>query len=40
VTAPGAAVRLVLDSGIMIAEAASEEGASRAVFRLAEAHLW
>jgi len=33
-------VRLFLDSSVMIAGAASAEGASRAVFRLAESHLW
>ena len=33
-------MRLFLDSSVMIAGAASAEGASRAVFRLAEAHLW
>jgi hypothetical protein len=31
---------LFLDSSVMIAGAASAEGASRAVFRLAEAHVW
>ena len=33
-------MRLFLDSSVMIAGAASAEGASRAVFRLAEAHVW
>ncbi len=33
-------MRLFLDSSVMIAGAASAEGASRAIFRLAEAHVW
>lgn len=36
----GAAVRLFLDSSVMIAGVASAEAASRAVFRLAETHFW
>jgi len=33
-------VRLFLDSSVMIAGAASPEGASRSVFRLAGTHQW
>lgn len=33
-------MRLFLDSSVMIAGAASAEGASRAVFRLAEENVW